>query len=86
MPSAPYYRHDDPTGSALNAKAANPAPYDELINKPRVYTYKPSRSGASSTYYCPQNLSYPAPVYYASQPQQQAPMTYGMTPTVSLIP
>lgn len=80
MPSAPYYRHDDPTGSALNNIATDPAHYDELINKPRVFTYKPSY-GASS--YNQQGIGHPAPVYYANQPQAQAPMGYYMNQAVS---
>jgi hypothetical protein len=79
-PSAPYYRLDDPTGSALNNVAAEPTHYDELINKPRVYTYKPSY-GATS--YGQQGISQPAPVYYANQPQAQAPMGYYMNSAVS---
>jgi hypothetical protein len=81
MPSAPYYRHEDPTGSALNNVAADPASYDELINKPRVYTYKPSY-GASS-YGQQQGVHHPAPVYYANQPQPQAQMGYYMNQAVS---
>lgn len=80
MPSAPYYRHDDPTGSALNNVAAEPAHYDELINKPRVFTYKPSY-GTSS--YGQQGIGHPAPVYYANQPQAQAPMGYYVNQAVS---
>jgi hypothetical protein len=81
MPSAPYYRLDDPTGSALNNVAANPATYDELINKPRVFTYKPSYGRSA---YAQQGISHPAPVYYANQPQPQAPMGYCMNQAVSL--
>lgn len=80
MPSAPYYRHNDPTGSALNNVATEPAQYDELINKPRVFTYKPSY-GTSA--YGQQGISHPAPVYYANQPQPQAPMAYYLNPAVS---
>lgn len=81
MPSAPYYRHDDPTGSALNNVAAEPAAYDELINKPRVFTYKPSYGSSS---YGQQGITHPAPVYYANQPQPQAPMGYYVNQAVSL--
>lgn len=80
MPSAPYYRHDDPTGSALNNVAANPAPYDELINGNRVFTYKP-KYGMTS--YGHQGITHPAPVYYANQPQPQAQMGYYMNQAVS---
>ena len=84
---------DDPTGSALNNVAAEPAEYDEMVNSSRIFTYVPNygheglpqqpNQPYGPPTYAPQGVQYPAPVYYANQPQAPAPMTYGNPAYVS---